>query len=401
MANKHLLSAGWAKLLFVFLVLPFIAFTIWHVTGHEGRMHPSGRFTLGRDFINYWFGAKQAISGNAPDLYNYQLYFENLKAEFGDNLDRHNWSYPPHMLLFTWPLGLLSFVWAYAIWVAGGVVFFYYAVRKLLGSGMDAFVLVFAPVTFLCIYTGQNGLFTAALILLAFAIKNERPILAGMLIGCLTFKPQLGVLIPIVLLLARDMKAFASASVTTLTLVVISVLVFGVDVWKDFLFETLPLQGQILENYGAPWTEMVPSLFMTMKNIGLSADMAWVYQNVFSVLIVLSLVWGFVKQRSYSLQIALLCSSILLVMPYIANYDMAILAPAAYLYYRYMTEHRPGAQAPNVILVAIVCYIPWLGQVTAHTGIQAYFILLLVFHMAILKALSQSSIDLYSDRLSA
>ena len=53
---------------------------------------------------------------------------------------------------------------------------------------------------------GQNGFLTAALLGGALHWLDRRPWLAGVLIGCLAYKPQFGVLIPVALLAGRPME---------------------------------------------------------------------------------------------------------------------------------------------------------------------------------------------------
>ena len=43
---------------------------------------------------------------------------------------------------------------------------------------------------------------------------EDRPIRAGILIGLLTIKPQLGLLIPVILIAERSYATFAAAAVT-------------------------------------------------------------------------------------------------------------------------------------------------------------------------------------------
>ena len=76
-------------------------------------------------------------------------------------------------------------------------------------------------------FFGQNGAFTAALLVGGLLAAPKRPILAGVLFGLLTVKPQLGILIPFCLLASRNWRAFASAAVTTVTLVLLTGLAFG------------------------------------------------------------------------------------------------------------------------------------------------------------------------------
>jgi hypothetical protein len=356
-------------------------------------MHPTGMWAMGRDFVNYWAGARLAVSGEADLLMSPQSYYQYLQSQFGSQLDVHNWSYPPHTLLFIWPLGFLPYLAAFAVWIGAGLGSFYYACRKLTANKVDSLVLLLAPATFICIYTGQNGFFTATLILLAFAFRKDRPVLAGILIGCLTFKPQLGLFIPLILILTRQWTIFLSAAITTLALIGTSIAIFGSEVWVNYLTEIIPQQQEILELYNPQFTRMVPSAFMAAKNIGVPIDMAWVIQYAMSALIFCTVIWGFYKKRPPQLQFALFCTASALFSPYVANYDLVILAPAAYLFYSYLKSETATLATWVWPLIFAVYLIPWLGQKTQEYGVPTYFVILVAFHCAILLTMYRAPVD--------
>ena len=65
---------------------------------------------------------------------------------------------------------------------------------------------------------GQNGFLSAALFLGGVLNIDRRPILSGVLIGLLTFKPHLGVVLPFALVALGAWRVIASAAVTALAL---------------------------------------------------------------------------------------------------------------------------------------------------------------------------------------
>src|SRR5439155_26849468 len=68
----------------------------------------------------------------------------------------------------------------------------------------------------------------------ALVALEGRPVLAGVFIGCLTFKPQWGILFPVALAAAKQWRAFASTAISAVVLAGISVAAFGVDAWAAF-----------------------------------------------------------------------------------------------------------------------------------------------------------------------
>ena len=81
---------------------------------------------------------------------------------------------------------------------------------------------------------GQNGFLTASLLRASLLLLERRPVLAGVFIGCLTYKPQFGIFLPVALIAARQWRACVSAAVTVISLVAASAATFGVDGWVAF-----------------------------------------------------------------------------------------------------------------------------------------------------------------------
>ena len=78
----------------------------------------------------------------------------------------------------------------------------------------DNFWLLLAlafPAVFVNIGHGHNGFLTAALIGAGLLMLDRRPILAGILFGLMAYKPQFGVLIPLVLAATGRWRAFLAA----------------------------------------------------------------------------------------------------------------------------------------------------------------------------------------------
>ena len=74
------------------------------------------------------------------------------------------------------------------------------------------------PAVFVNIGHGHNGFLTAALLGTALVALDRRPIVAGMLFGLMAYKPQFGVMIPLVLIATGRWRAFAAAAATVLAL---------------------------------------------------------------------------------------------------------------------------------------------------------------------------------------
>jgi hypothetical protein len=97
---------------------------------------------------------------------------------------------------------------------------------------------------------GQTGIWLSALYLAGMVSLIEPELRwpwGAAAFGLAAFKPHLGLLIPLTLLLSRQWAAFAMATATFIVFALASVLVFGVDLWWGFLESA----GGTLELLGA------------------------------------------------------------------------------------------------------------------------------------------------------
>src|SRR5436309_2254785 len=82
------------------------------------------------------------------------------------------------------------------------------------GTSVDPIWLLLAaayPAVFVNLGHGHNGFLTAALLGGALVLLDRRPIVAGVLFGLMAYKPQFGLMIPLVLIATGRWRAFAAA----------------------------------------------------------------------------------------------------------------------------------------------------------------------------------------------
>src|SRR4029077_284984 len=74
--------------------------------------------------------------------------------------------------------------------------------------------LILAPAVAFNIGSGQNAFLTSALLIGGFILLPSRPGAGGVLLGVLTYKPQLWLLAPVALVAAREWRALAATVLT-------------------------------------------------------------------------------------------------------------------------------------------------------------------------------------------
>jgi hypothetical protein len=161
----------------------------------------------------------------------------------------------------------------------------------------------------------------------ALVVLDRRPILAGILFGLLSYKPQFGVMIPLVLLASARWRAFASATATVLALVLATTLAFGPDIWHAF-FDSMPFTREIVLEQGGTGWHKIQTVFSWVRMWGGSVTVAYAIQGTVTVALAGALVWLWRSKAAYPLKAAALTIASILATPYSLDYDLVALAPA-------------------------------------------------------------------------
>lgn len=342
-----------------------------------------------KDFANYWTAGKLVLAGETGDLFGPQPeYFRHLTAAFGDDYPWHNWSYPPHHLLMLWPLGFFGYELAMVLWLVGTGSLFLWALRRFAWSGDAWIILMLAAMPIIAhnIWAAQNGFLSAGLALGALALRAERPIVAGILLGCLTFKPQLGLLFPFLLLAERRWAVIASAAATAAALVALSTLVFGLDSWRGYLSEVVPYQQLVMRELQGTFLWMLPSIYGTLRVWGYAADPALTAQLFVAVPVLVSSVASFWLVNSAIWRSIILLIATFLITPYALTYDLGMVAAAAGMTIFLSQREGGGSLAPTILLAATIS-LPIVMMPLGAFGIPlAPAVLLMVYCLALAKA---------------
>lgn len=280
---------------------------------------------IGRDFLNSWMGGRSAFLGGPAPWFDFQAYNAALERITGhpDFPDMY-WSYPPHLILFIWPLGLLPYLPAYALWCAAGLGLYLLAAWSGGASRKSMLFLAVAPAVAVNVFFGQNGFLTAALLIGGLANLDRRPVFSGILFGILTIKPQFGLLLPVMLLLTGRWRVIAAAAATICMLVAATSIWFGPEVWLDYVRKVSPQQHWLLTKGGGLLLPMVSSAFVNGRMIGLPLGADWLLQAVVSAAALAMVVWTFWRRRDPVLSLSLFVTATFLFSPWMLNYDMVV-----------------------------------------------------------------------------
>lgn len=189
------------------------------------------------DFAAFWGAARLAADGAAGAAFDWQSLHGMMNFPPGAEDAFFRWMYPAHYLLLVAPIGWLGFTPALALFTLAGLAAFWLALKPWSAENPALRDLVIAsPAVVATAFAGNTSLLWMAAFLAAMHFRaTSRPMLAGLCIALLTCKPQLGPIIAVALLAARDWRLIAWSAGFTLALAGLATLVYGVAYWQAFL----------------------------------------------------------------------------------------------------------------------------------------------------------------------
>jgi hypothetical protein len=322
------------------------------------------------DFVNVWSAGRLVIEGHAAQAYDWDIQKQVQIAVLGQSYSGNfAWHYPPPFLFVATLLAHFPYAVAFIGWVVASLVPYLAVMRAIVGRPFGLLLAAAFPVVLTNALVGQNGFLTASLIGGTLYLMPVRPVLAGICLGLLSYKPQYGLLFPLVLIAASQWTVFVTAAIVATALALLSWFAFGTESWQAF-FHWMPMFSQAFLTEGrAPWGKM-QSVFALVRYFGGAEQLAWGFQWIMSgaVAVLLALMWR--SRISYSLKAAALVTGTLLITPYLFLYDLMVLAIAvAFLVRIGLKQGFQRHELPALGVAALLLmFFPLVG---APTGFAA------------------------------
>jgi len=314
----------------LFLVVYVVSAIAWLMKSH-GLIDPAGH-PIGADFIDPWSASWLTLHGAPSAVYEVpRLWSAERMAVNYAGVGFAGFHYPPTYLLIVWPLALLPYAWSLLAWAA--ITFaLYLIVMWTIDSGRDSLWLAIAfPGALVNLTNGQNGFLTLALLGGALLTLERRPLLAGVMFGLMSYKPQYGILVPIFLIATGRWRAIASAAITVAVLAALSLGIFGEQTWQAF-FASIPFTRHVVLEQGGSGFGKLQSAFAAARLWGFSVATSYAVQAAVSLIAAIAVIWIWRRTRNFELHAAALATGVLLMTPYMMDYDLVILAlPIAWI----------------------------------------------------------------------
>jgi hypothetical protein len=249
------------------------------------------------DFFARWYGAKELVL-NGRNPYDREIELEAQRYLFGrltrPDEDQVNFAYPLYTIYLFWPLTLVSYAWAQAIWMVvlqfaliAGMILLFSIVRWQPSPGIFALTMfwgVFFYSGARSIMLGQFSITVFLCLMIAvWGLMNGHDRLAGAVLPLTTVKPQMVFLIvPFLLLWTLRQKrwSFVIAFAVSMVVLLLTSLLWVPD-WPLRFLSTLSAYsgyvgfGSPLENMTARFTPGFEHLLNPIITVLLAGLLLW------------------------------------------------------------------------------------------------------------------------------
>jgi glycosyl transferase family 87 len=292
---------------------------------HEWLVDAEGHL-IHTDFVNVWAAGRLALDGHPAQAWDWGIHKQVQVAMLGrDYVGDYAWHYPPPFLFIAMILAHFSYTQGLVGWAVASFLPYLAMMRGIVGHRFGLLAGAAFPVVLANTMAGQNGFLTAALLGGTLALMPARPVLSGICLGLLSYKPQYGLLFPLALIAASQWRTFFAAAATTAVLALTSWIAFGAESWQAFI-HWMPMFSQAFFTEGRATFYKLQSVFGLVRTLGGSEQLAWTFQWIMSGTVLVGVVMLWRSRADYALKAAALAAGTLLLTPYLFLYDMMVLA---------------------------------------------------------------------------
>jgi|SRR5579872_1158509 len=352
---------------------------VWNVA--TPGLHDRNGNLKGTDFLHFYTLGSLAADHRGDELYdmNAQAALAVQRVPEAAGI-RYLPLYPPQVSILFAPLARLSYGWALALWWGFSAVIYgvccysvWRACPNLRDHGGTVLVLAVAfPAFFHLIAWGQtSALALACFTVMYFLLRDRREFLAGVVLGCLVFKPQLGLAAVFVFVLIGAWKIVAGAILSAGAQLSVGILYYGLEPLRQWLrvlwnsrttlplLEPRPYQTYSLRTFWSmlvPWHDFALGLYVLSAGVVLGLTIA---------------IWRRRQAAPLAVRYSSLMVATVLVAPHLTVYDLVILAPAFLLLADWLAGGKHTASSGWLeILLYLIYTLPLLGPLARWTHVQ-------------------------------
>jgi alpha-1,2-mannosyltransferase len=361
------------------LILVFALWLVYACTLSTPGLRDRNGNLKGTDFLHFYTLGLLAKSHDGAHLYDMNTQAE-LAAEHVPQARglRYLPLYPPQVSILFTPLARLPYAWALIIWSVFSATLYAiccYSIWRACPSlrnygGTVAILAAGFPAFFHLIAWGQTSAlalvcFTAAF----FFLRSKQDLLAGLALGCLIFKPQLGLAAAIVFASLGAWRILIGAILSAAAELAIGVIYYGTEPllhWIGLIshvnslwpwLEPRPYQTHSLRTFWAllvPWPDVALTLYVL---------------TAVAVIAITLTCWN--RDAALPLRYSMLLFASVLVAPHLTVYDLVILVLAFLLLADWLALKPPTPALRRLATLLYLIYLlPLLGPLARWTHVQ-------------------------------
>lgn len=343
---------------------------------------------LGQDWMVFYSAAQTYFENNLAQLYDGQWMTDTINQRYTGNwLERpllmHPWLYPPNLLLLLLPFGMLPFGVSYVLFMAATFAAMSATLGRLTGrTVLAAAALLLFPQTPFALLAGQNSYLTGALLIGGFSLLESQPVAAGILLGIVSYKPQMFLMVPVALLAGRHWKVIAVGIATGAALSLLSLAVFGPGVWEDWL-RLMLFPSDTYREWLLRGRMGGQSVYACLLHLGASPRIAAWTQYAAMALAALCVWLASRRPARPEIRLMVLLAATLLAAPHVSSQDAVLLCAASVLLLH--LGFRDGFQPGDLPVIGAIWVVEAFDPpVMLHGGVVTP-ILLAVFVIRLLR----------------
>lgn len=383
---------------------------------------------LGGDLVQDWVGGYIAGASEQADRDRlYDLKFVK-SVQHAPSIVGFSWPkgdyfpmvYPPFYYQAMQPIALVSFPSAIKIWgvicaiavsLAAFLLFqFYRPSRGWIGIAILAGLFFFPLIT--CLTMGQKSTLLLLILTATFVLlHHNKPLPAGMLFGLIAFKPHLGIVIGLTMLLKRQW-AFAAGALLTVGLMVGISWWHNPSVWHDYV-SVVSGMNDYVESGGYQLAQS-HSLWGAMQLTFSGLASSWVVKAIAGAIAVgvLFLLWRIMRgpvvtsSQRFACQFSAMVFATVMLSPHFYTYDLTILllpvlliATSLPVASKTVQASKTCVQVAGVLLAALFVLAGMFEKLASKTGFQFSIALMIGVLVVLAIALPTAPANSQTDAL--
>jgi alpha-1,2-mannosyltransferase len=293
---------------------------------YTGFNAPLGQFDqpMGMDFYCFWSAGRLTLDGHIQDIFKpkalavFQQHYLGAPRDFFIP-----WFYPPLLLLYiSCFFALMPYKIAYFVYLFVSIGGYYFLARRFFPTTKPLYVIAF-PAFWFNLFSGQNGLLTAVILIGGLIAIQSQPRLAGSILALLSFKPQFCLALPIFLIVERRVQTIVAGLLTLCLLVALSTSIWGTTVWQYF-FDGLTGAVKYNQQGSNERHEIQAHFYGTLRAIGFLSGPALILNYVFAAVAGCAAIRIWLQPHAATVKYAVVIIMTLLLPPHLLYYDFVV-----------------------------------------------------------------------------